>query len=93
MVHLAVSEGICPFPPNQPRYTSWILRMGGPDRNVRGILRIGIGSHLVLGLLLRPLPGPWGQGRGGPKSGNLDTVSYLSPGRDFDLNLIHHLAD
>ena len=23
------------FPPNHPRYTSWISRMGGPDGNIR----------------------------------------------------------
>ena len=42
---------------------------------------------------LRPLPGRWGQGRGGPESGDLDTLSYPSRGRDFDLNLVHDFAD
>ena len=101
--------------------------MGGPDGNIRGFRRLGIGSHLGLGPFLRPLPGPWGhdgarwqessqaaegwpyswhlagsasidgsgpfKGRGGPEIGDLDTVSYPSRGRDFDLNLVHNFAD
>ena len=81
------------FPPNHPRYTSWISRMGGPDGNIRGFRRLGICSNLGLGPFLRPLPGRWGQGRGGPESGDLDTLSYPSRGRDSNLNFVHDVAD
>ena len=81
------------FPPNRPRYTSWISKMGGPDGNIRGFRKLRICSHLGLGPFLRPLPGRWGQGRGGPESGNLDTLSYPSRGRDFNLNLVHDVLD
>ena len=77
------------FPPNHPRYTSGISRMGGRDGNIRGFRKLRICSHLVLGPFWRPLPGRWGQGRGGPESGDLDTLSYPSRGRDFNLNLVH----
>ena len=43
------------FAPNQPRYTSWISVMGGPDRNLRGFRRVGICCHSGLALFLRPL--------------------------------------
>ena len=81
------------FPPNHPRYISWISRMGGPDGNVREFWRLGDGSHLRLGPFLRPLPGRWGQGLGAPESGDLDTLGYPSRGRDFDLNSDHNFAD
>ena len=42
---------------------------------------------LGLGPFLRPLPGRWGQGRGGPESWDLDTLSYPLQGRDFNLGL------
>ena len=38
-------------------------------------------------------PCRWGQGRGGPESGDLDTLSYPSRGRDFNLNLVHDVLD
>ena len=53
----------------------------------------GICSHLRLGPFLRPLPGRWGQGRGGPEIGDLYTLSYPSWGGDFNLNLVHDVAD
>ena len=77
------------FPPNRPRYTSWISGMGGPDANIREFRRLGIGSHLRLGPFLRPLPGRMGEGRGGHESGDLDTLSYPSRGRDS----VHDVAD
>ena len=67
--------------------------MGGPNANIRGFWRLRICSHLGLGPFLRPLPGRWGQGRGGPESGDLDTLSYPSRGRDFNLDLVQDVAD
>ena len=67
--------------------------MGGPDGNVRGFRRRGICSHLGLGPFLRPLPGRWGQGGGGPESGDQDTISYPSRGRDLNLDLVHDVAE
>ena len=93
MVLLSLPEGGRLFPPNHPRYTSWISRMGGPDGNIRGFRKLKIRSHLGLGPFSRPLPGRWGQGRGGPESGDLDTLSYPSRGRDFFLDLVHDFAD
>ena len=42
---------------------------------------------LGLGPYLRPLPGRWGQGRGGPESCDLDTLSYPSRGSILNLEL------
>ena len=67
--------------------------MGGSDRNIRGFLKLRICSHLGLGPFMRPLPRRWGQGRGGPEGGDLDTLSYLSWGTDFSLNLVHNVLD
>ena len=67
--------------------------MGGPEGNIRGFRKLRIRSHLGLGPFLRPLPGRWGQGRGGPESEDLDTLSYPSRGRDFNLNLVHDVLD
>ena len=58
-----------------------------------GFRRLGTGSHLGRGLFLRTLPGRWGKARGGPESGDLETLSYPSRGRDFDLNLVRDFAD
>ena len=94
MVPLALFEGGRPFPPpNHPRYTSWISRMGGPDWKVRGFRRLRSCSHLGFGPFLRPLPGRWGQGPGDPERWDLDTLSYPSRGRVFNFDLVRDVAD
>ena len=58
-----------------------------------GILETSDFCHLGPGPFLPPLPGPWGQGRGGPEIWDLDTLSYPSRGKDFSSNLVHDFAD
>ena len=67
--------------------------MGDPDGNIWGFRKLTICSHLWLGPFLRPLPSRWGQGREVPESGDLDTLSYPSRGRDFNFNLVHDVLD
>ena len=54
MVRLTLSEGVCPFSPNQPRYTSCIWRMGALTGTFRDFGDLGLVATWGLALFCAP---------------------------------------